>query len=133
MIWLIATIELRPYVLIFLGRLSRTIAIINFGVRNDDGLFTVLTYTRLAVANGVRSTNGFPLRPLSLTSTPTGGGRENLGSAASLPWIPLSFTFLARELHRWRCWPPSPLYRRAASSSACSDTFRNSSRNRAYG
>jgi putative membrane protein len=115
---LLATIELRPYVFIFLASFL-AIAIINFGVRTTL-LFTVLTYAVSLACEWSSVHNGFPFglyRYLDATR-----GREIW--IAGVPFMDsLSFTFLGFASYTVALLAASPLYRRGLDFRLL-DTFR---------
>ena len=106
---LIATIELRPYVFIFLASFL-AIAIVNFGVRTTL-LFTVLTYCVSLACEWSSVHNGFPFGLYHYIETTR--GRELW--IAGVPFMDsLSFTFLSFASYTVALLVASPLYRRGS-------------------
>jgi uncharacterized membrane protein len=115
---LLATIELRPYVFIFLASFL-AIAIINFGVRTTL-LFTVLTYTVSLACEWSSVHNGFPFGLYHYLDATR--GREIW--IAGVPFMDsLSFTFLGFASYTVALLAASPLYRRGLDFRLL-DTFR---------
>jgi uncharacterized membrane protein len=105
---LIATIELRPYVFIFLLSFL-AIAIVNFGVRTTL-LFTVLTYCVSLACEWSSVHNGFPFGLYHYIEATR--GRELW--IAGVPFMDsLSFTFLSFASYTVALLVASPLYRRS--------------------
>jgi uncharacterized membrane protein len=103
---LIATIELRPYVFIFLASFL-AIAIVNFGMRTTL-LFTVLTYCVSLVCEWSSVHNGFPFGLYHYIETTR--GRELW--IAGVPFMDsLSFTFLSFASYTVALLVASPIYR----------------------
>jgi len=104
---LLATIELRPYVFIFLASFL-AIAIINFGLRTTL-LFTVLTYAVSLACEWSSVHNGFPFGLYHYLDATR--GREIW--IAGVPFMDsLSFTFLGFASYTVALLVASPLYRR---------------------
>lgn len=104
---LLATIELRPYVFIFLASFL-AIAIVNFGVRTTL-LFTVLTYGVSLACEWSSVHNGFPFGLYHYSDATR--GREIW--IAGVPFMDsLSFTFLGFASYTVALLVASPLYRR---------------------
>jgi putative membrane protein len=115
---LLATIELRPYVFIFLASFL-AIAIINFGVRTTL-LFTVLTYAVSLACEWSSVHNGFPFGLYHYLDATR--GREIW--IAGVPFMDsLSFTFLGFASYTVALLAASPLYRRGLDFRLL-DTFR---------
>jgi uncharacterized membrane protein len=115
---LAATIELRPYVFIFLASFL-AIAIINFGVRTTL-LFTVLTYAVSLACEWSSVHNGFPFGLYHYLDATR--GREIW--IAGVPFMDsLSFTFLGFASYTVALLAASPLYRRGLDFRLL-DTFR---------
>ena len=103
---LIATVELRPYVFIFLAAFL-FISIVNFGVRTTL-LFTVLTYGVSLACEWSSVRNGFPFGLYHYIDTTR--GREIW--IAGVPFMDsLSFTFLGFASYTVALLIASPLYR----------------------
>jgi len=103
---LLATIELRPYVFIFLAAFL-AIAIVNFGLRTTL-LFTVLTYTVSLACEWSSVHNGFPFGLYHYLDATR--GRELW--IAGVPFMDsLSFTFLGFASYTVALLVASPLYR----------------------
>jgi putative membrane protein len=106
MLLLLATIELRPYVFIFLAAFL-AIAIINFGLRTTL-LFTVLTYAVSLACEWSSVHNGFPFGLYHYLDATR--GRELW--IAGVPFMDsLSFTFLGFASYTVALLVASPLYR----------------------
>jgi uncharacterized membrane protein len=104
---LIATVELRPYVFIFLAAFL-FISVINFGVRTTL-LFTVLTYIVSLACEWSSVHNGFPFGLYHYIDATR--GRELW--IAGVPFMDsLSFTFLGFASYTVALLIASPLYRR---------------------
>src|ERR1700720_1772177 len=104
---LLATIELRPYVFIFLASFL-AIAIVNFGLRTTL-LFTVLTYAVSFACEWSSVHNGFPFGLYHYLDATR--GREIW--IAGVPFMDsLSFTFLGFASYTVALLVASPLYRR---------------------
>jgi uncharacterized membrane protein len=104
---LIATIELRPYVFIFLASFL-AIGIVNFGVRTTL-LFTVLTYCVSLACEWSSVHSGFPFGLYHYIEATR--GRELW--IAGVPFMDsLSFTFLSFASYTVALLVASPLYRR---------------------
>jgi uncharacterized membrane protein len=115
---LLATIELRPYVFIFLASFL-AIAIINFGVRTTL-LFTVLTYAVSLACEWSSVHNGFPFGLYHYLDATR--GREIW--IAGVPLMDsLSFTFLGFASYTVALLAASPLYRHGLDFRLL-DTFR---------
>jgi uncharacterized membrane protein len=115
---LLATIELRPYVFIFLASFL-AIAIINFGVRATL-LFTVLTYAVSLACEWSSVHNGFPFGLYHYLDATR--GREIW--IAGVPFMDsLSFTFLGFASYTVALLAASPLYRRGLDLRLL-DTFK---------
>jgi uncharacterized membrane protein len=104
---LIATVELRPYVFIFLAAFL-FISVVNFGVRTTL-LFTVLTYGISLACEWSSVHNGFPFGLYHYIAATR--GREIW--IAGVPFMDtLSFTFLGYASYTVALLIASPLYRR---------------------
>lgn len=104
---LLATVELRPYVFIFLASFL-FISIVNFGLRTTL-LFTVLTYCVSLVCEWSSVHNGFPFGLYHYIDATR--GREIW--IAGVPFMDsLSFTFLGFASYTVALLLASPLYRR---------------------
>ena len=104
---LLATIELRPYVFIFLAAFL-FISIVNFGLRTTV-LFTVLTYAVSLACEWSSVHNGFPFGLYHYLDDTR--GREIW--IAGVPFMDsLSFTFLGFASYTVALLVASPLYRR---------------------
>ena len=104
---LLATIELRPYVFIFLAAFL-FISIVNFGLRTTV-LFTVLTYAVSLACEWSSVHNGFPFGLYHYLDATR--GREIW--IAGVPFMDsLSFTFLGFASYTVALLVASPLYRR---------------------
>ena len=104
---LLATIELRPYVFIFLASFL-AIAIVNFGLRTTL-LFTVLTYAISLACEWSSVHNGFPFGLYHYLD----GTRGREIWIAGVPFMDsLSFTFLGFASYTVALLVVSPLYRR---------------------
>jgi len=104
---LLATIELRPYVFIFLGAFL-LIAIVNYGVRTTV-LFTALTYAVSLGCEWSSVHNGFPFGLYHYLDATR--GREIW--IAGVPFMDsLSFTFLGFASYTVAILMASPLWRR---------------------
>src|ERR1700722_9875035 len=104
---LLATIELRPYVFIFLAAFL-FISILNFGLRTTV-LFTVLTYAVSLACEWSSVHNGFPFGLYHYLDATR--GREIW--IAGVPFMDsLSFTFLGFASYTVALLVASPLYRR---------------------
>ena len=104
---LLATIELRPYVFIFLASFL-AIAIVNFGLRTTL-LFTVLTYTVSLACEWSSVHNGFPFGLYHYLDAT----RDREIWIAGVPFMDsLSFTFLGFASYTVALLVASPLYRR---------------------
>jgi len=104
---LIATIELRPYVFIFLAAFL-IIAVVNFGMRTTF-LFTVLTYGVSLACEWSSVHNGFPFGLYHYIDATR--GREIW--IAGVPFMDsLSFTFLGFASYTVALLIASPIYRR---------------------
>src|SRR6202035_4504783 len=104
---LLATIELRPYVFIFLAAFL-FISIVNFGLRTTV-LFTVLTYAVSLACEWSSVHNGFPFGLYHYLDDTR--GREIW--IAGVPFMDsLSFTFLGFASYAVALLVASPLYRR---------------------
>jgi uncharacterized membrane protein len=104
---LIATIELRPYVFIFLAAFL-IISVVNFGVRTTL-LFTILTYIVSLACEWSSVHNGFPFGLYHYIEATR--GREIW--IAGVPFMDsLSFTFLGFASYTVALLAASPLYRR---------------------
>ena len=104
---LLSTIELRPYVFVFLG-CYLIIAIVNFGLRTT-ALFTVLTYAVAWACEWSSVHNGFPFGLYHYIQTTR--GREIW--IAGVPFMDsLSFTFLSFTSYTVALLLSAPLYRR---------------------
>jgi uncharacterized membrane protein len=104
---LIATVELRPYVFIFLAAFL-FISVVNFGVRTTL-LFTVLTYAVSLACEWSSVHNGFPFGLYHYIDASR--GREIW--IAGVPFMDsLSFTFLGFASYTVALLIASPLYRR---------------------
>src|SRR5580704_12727025 len=104
---LLATIELRPYVFIFLAAFL-FISIVNFGLRTT-ALFTVLTYAVSLACEWSTVHNGFPFGLYHYLDATR--GREIW--IAGVPFMDsLSFTFLGFASYTVALLVASPLYRR---------------------
>jgi uncharacterized membrane protein len=104
---LIATVELRPYVFIFLAAFL-FISVINFGVRTTL-LFTVLTYAVSLACEWSSVHNGFPFGLYHYVDTT----RSREIWIAGVPFMDsLSFTFLGFASYTVALLIASPLYRR---------------------
>ncbi len=103
---LIATIELRPYVFIFLAAFL-SISIVNFGLRTTL-LFTVLTYAVSLACEWSSVHNGFPFGLYHYIEATR--GREIW--IAGVPFMDsLSFTFLGFASYTVALLAAAPLYR----------------------
>jgi uncharacterized membrane protein len=104
---LLSTIELRPYVFIFLASFL-FIAIVNFGVRTTL-LFSILTYIVALVCEWSSVHNGFPFGLYHYLD----GTRGHELWIAGVPFFDsLSFTFLGFASYTVALLLCSPLYRR---------------------
>src|SRR6202790_2048798 len=104
---LIGTVELRPYVFIFLAAFL-LISVINFGVRTPL-LFTVLTYAVSLACEWSSVHNGFPFGLYHYIDAT----RAREIWIAGVPFMDsLSFTFLAFASYTVALLVVSPLYRR---------------------
>jgi Carotenoid biosynthesis protein len=104
---LLSTIELRPYVFVFLG-FYLAIAIVNFGLRTTL-LFTLLTYTVAWACEYSSVHNGFPFGLYHYIEATR--GREIW--VAGVPFMDsISFTFLAFTSYTVALLLSAPLYRR---------------------
>jgi putative membrane protein len=104
---LLATIELRPYVFIFLASFL-AIAIVNFGLRTTL-LFTILTYAVSLACEWSSVHNGFPFGLYHYLD----GTRGREIWVAGVPLMDsLSFTFLGFASYTLALLVASPLYRR---------------------
>src|SRR6202162_5036540 len=105
---LLATVELRPYVFIFLASFL-TIAVVSFGLRTTL-LFTVLTYAVSLACEWSSVHNGFPFGLYHVIDAPR---RRELW-IAGVPFMDsLSFTFLGFASYTVALLIASPLYRRS--------------------
>ncbi|HYB91334.1 MAG TPA: carotenoid biosynthesis protein [Candidatus Binataceae bacterium] len=106
---LISTIELRPYVFIFLASFL-FISIVNFGVRTTL-LFTVLTYAIALVCEWSSVHNGFPFGLYHYIEKTRAREIWVIG----VPFMDsLSFTFLAFASYTVALLLSAPIYRRGA-------------------